>query len=114
MVVKEDKANRQMELKKEEEKKKLRLQQEEFEKGVRENFKPKVSEYKKLELEQKIKNLKTSPRNPIFKKDESPESYKESLLKPKVIWPDNPLKPKQQPKREAHVIDWLKEQRYKN
>lgn len=47
------------------------------------------------------------------REDESPESYKEDM-KPKVIWPENPLRPKPQPKREAKVVDWLKEQRYKN
>ena len=85
------------------------MQQEEYEKAVRENFKPKISEAKRLELQKKIKSLKTSPRVPVNKKEEeSPDSYKEDL-KPKVIWPENPLKPKPQPKREAIVVDWLKE-----
>jgi hypothetical protein len=48
-----------------------------------------------MELEQKIKSLRTSPRNPVIKKDESPDSYKEGMVKPKIIWPENPLKPKQ-------------------
>lgn len=50
MVSKEEKLQRELELKKEEERRKLRLQMEEYEKGVRENFKPKVSEAKRIEL----------------------------------------------------------------
>lgn len=50
MVSKEEKAFREMEQKKEEERKKLKQQQEEYDKAVRENFKPKVSEAKRIEL----------------------------------------------------------------
>ena len=35
-------------------------------------------------------------------------------MRKKVVWPDNPLKPKPKEKKEGKIIDWLREQRVKH
>jgi hypothetical protein len=32
-----------------------------------------------------------------------------SLKRKKILWPENPLKPKPREKKEGKIVDWLKE-----
>ena len=113
-------------------------QREVYDKYVKEMHWPKISEKKKLELEQ----LKLSLKTPVLKK-KSPRSimghnsYKDNdedhstygimghhraasenqnstnAYRP-AKWPENPLKPKPKEKKEGIIVDWLREQRAKN
>ena len=39
---------------------------------------------------------------------------KGSTKRKKIIWPDNPLKPKPKEQKELQIVDWLKEQRVRH
>ena len=61
-------------------------------------------------------SLKTSPR--VISKEKALNERNEEngsklddnyLLKRKIVWPENTMKPKPQPKKEAKVVDWLKQ-----
>ena len=40
---------------------------------------------------------------------ESDMNGEDSIMKKKVVWPENPLKPKPKEKKEGKIIDWLRE-----
>jgi hypothetical protein len=88
---------------------------DEYEKVVHSNFQPKISHKKKAQLEKLIESLKTSPRQskPFQGNNVSVSVDLEEARRYKVHWPENPLKPKPKPRKEARVVDWLKEQRAK-
>ena len=99
---------------------------------------PKVSRKKKQELESLKESLspyrnKKSPKSIIG--SENPkivdvmsntevktgnnransenDGEKSSVKRKKIIWPENPLKPKQKDYKEPIIVDWLKERRIK-
>mmetsp|Transcript_524 Transcript_524/g.573 ORF Transcript_524/g.573 Transcript_524/m.573 type:complete len:114 (+) Transcript_524:984-1325(+) len=99
---------------------------------------PKVSQKKKLEMEALKESVKVSPYRPkkspksIYgsehprggaidtmsnSKDNKANSENEldkSVKRKKVIWKDNPLKPKPKEIKEPIIVDYLKEFRVKN
>eukprot|EP00347_Sterkiella_histriomuscorum_P011753 403371232 len=124
----------------EKEKQKMLEQREVYDKYVKEMHWPKISEKKKLELEQ----LKASLKTPVLMK-KSPRSqyghnsYKDnevenstygmlghhraiseshdysSLARSRVVkWPENSMKSKPKEKKEGKIVDYLREQRIKN
>jgi hypothetical protein len=58
-------------------------------------------------------SLRTSPREPKPIEVIPGQPFVKQAEERKIIWPENPLKPKEPKKREVKVVDWLKEQRYK-
>lgn len=99
---------------------------------------PKISEKKKKELDELKKSLHASPtrmkKSPssnyaseAYKKEEAfitgrahnransdNEGEHGSLKRKKILWADNPLKPKPKPKKELVIKDYLREFRIKN
>lgn len=103
---------RDLEIQKLEYRRNIRQQHEEYEKIISEKYKPKVSEKKRAELEKQITSLKTSPRtrlSPIISK--MSDSEDEKPAKKRILWAENPLKPKPKAKREFKVINYLRENR---
>ena len=74
---------------------------------IHEKYLPKVSEKKREQLEKQIMSLKTSPRTRLSPLP-SPTEDLYKLDRKKIVWAENPLKPKPEPKREFKVIDYLK------
>lgn len=90
---------------------------------------PKISEKKRAELETLKLSLKTSPKRRMSPKSTMAGSVHDSIsrnqntraasahgggeensvMKRKIVWPDNPLKPKPVPKKEGKIVDWLRE-----
>lgn len=79
---------------------------------VKSNFKPEVSKKKQLEMKLLKEKLKHNASKPIRRlsaaKDPETEPDKRSKKK-KIVWKDNPMRPKTPPKKEVKVIDYLKE-----
>lgn len=114
IIEQQEKAQREELLRKDAAIVKVREQMENYEKIVFEQHKPKISAKKRTELQQKIMSLKTSPREPKQIEVIPGKPFSLHTEERKIIWPDNPLRPKEAKKKEGKVIDWLKEQRYKN
>ena len=114
---------------KEEERRRAQEQRDVYDKYVKEMHWPKISEKKKQELEQLKMSLKVPKKSPKSHADTRNEGYmsaktgqransefngEDSVMKKKIVWPENPLKPKPKEKKEGKIVDWLREQRLKH
>lgn len=133
-VLEQDTAIAEEREQKEEERRNAQDKRDIYDKYVKEMHWPKVSLKKKKELEILKDSIKTSP----YKTKKSPKSIygsehpgqadeistgkggnnkansdhdgeKGSVKRRKIIWPDNPLRPKPKELKEGQKVDWLKD-----
>ena len=84
---------------------------------VKNMHQPKISQKKKEEMERLRESIKFAGRKSQMKKDDDAKSKTTegagSVERKKIIWKDNPLKPKPIQKKEPIITDYLKEMRVK-